>query len=173
MRIDIRGPLKRQKKNILSPTKSIYARFQYDRLSLFYFLCGWLGHSEGFFPVQILHGNRDLSLEWDLSLQATPRRATVGTIYWLREDGDVFQMDVVRHTAVGNTGNGQVDIQGFFRSNAFKHHTRIHLRLNLSRKQSDTLDEGENMDSNIAPIDEDSPMKVQKRKNDPLPLCPQ
>lgn len=38
--IDIRGPLKRHKKLLLGPDCSIYARFQYEQLSLFYFLCG-------------------------------------------------------------------------------------------------------------------------------------
>lgn len=46
--IDIREPLKRRKKIILSSHSSVYAHFHYERLFVFYFLCRLLGHLESF-----------------------------------------------------------------------------------------------------------------------------
>ncbi|KAB2059133.1 hypothetical protein ES319_A11G281400v1 [Gossypium barbadense] len=38
--IDVREPLKQRKKTILSQNHSLYAQFQYERLSILCFLCG-------------------------------------------------------------------------------------------------------------------------------------
>lgn len=40
VRIDIRGLLKRRKKLVLSNKQLVYARFQFERLIIFCFLCG-------------------------------------------------------------------------------------------------------------------------------------
>ncbi|MBA0626375.1 hypothetical protein Godav_004053, partial [Gossypium davidsonii] len=45
-RIDVRKPLIRRKKLLLGNKGYTYARFQYEKLLVFYFLCGRLGHSE-------------------------------------------------------------------------------------------------------------------------------
>ncbi|KAG8483444.1 hypothetical protein CXB51_023189 [Gossypium anomalum] len=44
VRFDIKFPLKRRKIIQLSPQNHIYVRFQYEKLTLFCFLCGCLGH---------------------------------------------------------------------------------------------------------------------------------
>ncbi|MBA0567436.1 hypothetical protein Golob_012173 [Gossypium lobatum] len=48
VRIDVRNPLMRRKKLISGNKGCTYARFQYEKLSIFCFLCGRLGHLEGF-----------------------------------------------------------------------------------------------------------------------------
>lgn len=51
--IDSRFPLKRRKKILVGDDRVVYARFQYERLSLFCFLRGKLGHGESFYPFRI------------------------------------------------------------------------------------------------------------------------
>lgn len=79
VRIDVRNPLMRRKKLILANKGCTYARFQYERLSIFCFLCGRLGHPERFCPAKIVHGKKELVFEWDLSIKAVPRKAMVAT----------------------------------------------------------------------------------------------
>ncbi|KAK5836396.1 hypothetical protein PVK06_012183 [Gossypium arboreum] len=73
VRIDVKNTLKRRKKIVLGNKRCIYVRFQYERLSMFCFLCGRLGHSERIFSVRIVHGKKDLVFEWDFSMKAIPK----------------------------------------------------------------------------------------------------
>ncbi|KAG8479241.1 hypothetical protein CXB51_029714 [Gossypium anomalum] len=47
VQIDVRKPLKRKKKIMISASKFNYAKFKYEKLTLFCFLCGCLGHVIG------------------------------------------------------------------------------------------------------------------------------
>ncbi|KAG4138761.1 hypothetical protein ERO13_D07G153901v2 [Gossypium hirsutum] len=53
VRPDIQAPLKRRKKNLLSPGNSMYVRFCYEKSTLFCYLCGCLGHGDSFCPIQL------------------------------------------------------------------------------------------------------------------------
>ncbi|MBA0621074.1 hypothetical protein Godav_006725 [Gossypium davidsonii] len=66
--------------------KSTYAYFQYEKLSLFCFLCERLGHGESFCPIQLTLGSQEAVFGWDISLKAPPLRATSVASKWLRED---------------------------------------------------------------------------------------
>ncbi|MBA0560827.1 hypothetical protein Golob_017704 [Gossypium lobatum] len=66
-RLDVRLSLKQRKRFALTYQQWVYARFCYERLSLF---CNKLGHSECFCPRRLILGSTDVSLEWDISLQA-------------------------------------------------------------------------------------------------------
>ncbi|KAG8488136.1 hypothetical protein CXB51_018803 [Gossypium anomalum] len=72
--IDIRRLLKRKKHVMLNGICS-YVRFKYERLSLFCFYCGRLGHSDSFCETKMLLGVEFAELGWDLSLWAQSRRA--------------------------------------------------------------------------------------------------
>lgn len=56
VRIDVRLPLKHKKRIVLAQEHSVYEFFQYDKLTLFCFLCGKLGHGEGFFLNRVTLG---------------------------------------------------------------------------------------------------------------------
>lgn len=43
---------------------------------------------EGFCPGRIMHGKKELSFEWDLSIKVLPRRAMVAKIIRLHKEGD-------------------------------------------------------------------------------------
>ncbi|MBA0575768.1 hypothetical protein Golob_024482 [Gossypium lobatum] len=77
VQIDVRNLFMRKKKLILSNKGCIYARFQYEKLSVFCFLCGRLRHFERFYPAKIVHGKTELEFEWDLSVKTIPKRAMV------------------------------------------------------------------------------------------------
>ncbi|KAA3464259.1 nucleolin-like [Gossypium australe] len=86
--IDTRHPLKRKRRICISQNRYTYVLFQYERLSLFCFLCGRLGHSESLCLVRLTLSNQQVDFGWDLSLKATPRRGGNSTSKWLREETD-------------------------------------------------------------------------------------
>ncbi|XP_039043795.1 uncharacterized protein LOC120183083 [Hibiscus syriacus] len=73
VRIDIRKLLKR-KKLALPSGKFSCASFRYEKLKMFYFMCCKLSHGEGFYLLCILRESKDLTVQWDASLKALPRR---------------------------------------------------------------------------------------------------
>ncbi|MBA0761693.1 hypothetical protein Gotri_024306 [Gossypium trilobum] len=54
--IDVRMPLKQRKRIMVSSSKQVYVKFKYEKLKLFCFLCGCLGHSDNFCPIRIREG---------------------------------------------------------------------------------------------------------------------
>lgn len=54
--LDIRRPLKRKKRLIFSPSNIRYVFFKYERLPLFCFFCGKLGHSDSFYEARMAFG---------------------------------------------------------------------------------------------------------------------
>lgn len=45
---------------------SVYVRFEYEKLTLFYFLCGKLGHGESFCPIRAQHPRQEFEFNWDI-----------------------------------------------------------------------------------------------------------
>ncbi|MFQ6655035.1 hypothetical protein Gotur_025766, partial [Gossypium turneri] len=85
VQVDIRRPLKR--KNLLDYRgRKSYVRFKYERLTLFYFYCGKLGHNDSFCEAKMLIGVEIAEMGWDLSIRAQSRRALSMNSVWLREE---------------------------------------------------------------------------------------
>lgn len=69
VQLDVRLPLKRKNKLLFEGGKEGHAFFQYERLTLFCFLCGKLNHGEGFCPVHKTIGIQKVTFDWDQSLK--------------------------------------------------------------------------------------------------------
>ncbi|MBA0778000.1 hypothetical protein Gotri_005936 [Gossypium trilobum] len=50
---DVSAPLKHKKKIQIGKAMIVYARFKYEKLSQFYFICGKLGHGESYYPFRL------------------------------------------------------------------------------------------------------------------------
>lgn len=90
VRIEVDKPLKRKKRIVMPNDSSSFVIFAYEKLTLFCFLCGKLGHGESFCPLLILQEDQILALGWDISLQAPFRRSAAPSIHWLRDKGGNF-----------------------------------------------------------------------------------
>ncbi|MBA0826275.1 hypothetical protein Goarm_011142 [Gossypium armourianum] len=63
VKVDIQAPLQHRKNIQLSPGDSIYVQFWHDKLTLFCFLCGRLGHGDNFYPIHL--ERKSLQMIWD------------------------------------------------------------------------------------------------------------
>ncbi|KAG8492342.1 hypothetical protein CXB51_009675 [Gossypium anomalum] len=72
--LDVSAPLKRKKKIQIGKDTNVYACFQYEKLSLFCFICGKLGHGESYCPVRLRIEPANIVFGWDLSLRAVAQR---------------------------------------------------------------------------------------------------
>lgn len=72
----------------------MYALFQYKKLTLFCFLCGKIGHGEGFFPIRVSLGTQKLEFGWDNSIRAAPRKESTIVNRWLREGNPKWNFTV-------------------------------------------------------------------------------
>ncbi|MBA0701092.1 hypothetical protein Goari_022894 [Gossypium aridum] len=87
VKIDVQQLLRR-KKFSLPNGDSAYACFKYEKLSLFCFLCGKLGHGKSFCPLRATIPKQDVVFQWDLSLRPPPRKVAVWKSKWMMEDGN-------------------------------------------------------------------------------------
>lgn len=55
--------------------KCYYVHFKYEKLTMFCFYCGRLGHNESFCKIWMAKGKEVVDVGWDLSLRAKSRRA--------------------------------------------------------------------------------------------------
>lgn len=70
-RLDVHFPLKMCKKITMSGGRDVQVKFHYEKLHIFFFICGWIGHMDKFCPKILdlkddskeLWGNRVLIFE--------------------------------------------------------------------------------------------------------------
>ncbi|KAK5813250.1 hypothetical protein PVK06_028698 [Gossypium arboreum] len=86
-RLEVSKPLKQKKKKkiLIGTDRVIYARFQYEKLSLFCFICGKLGHGESFCLFRTSIEPSKIVFRWDITLRAVARRRSVSANKWLRD----------------------------------------------------------------------------------------
>ncbi|KAG8496661.1 hypothetical protein CXB51_007791 [Gossypium anomalum] len=80
--LDVRRPLKRKKKIMFAPGNCAHVSFRYEKLTMFCFYCGRLGHSDSFCQIKMSKGEESIELSRDLSLQAQPRRVDAMSSVW-------------------------------------------------------------------------------------------
>ncbi|KAL8465990.1 hypothetical protein ACS0TY_035197 [Phlomoides rotata] len=87
--LDVRNPLKRFKKLRLSNGVTSVVTFKYERLNIFCFIFGRLGHSESYCDVLFDANEDELKNEWGPFLWAPDRRGnSIDAGKWLREGYD-------------------------------------------------------------------------------------
>ncbi|PPS17617.1 hypothetical protein GOBAR_AA02958 [Gossypium barbadense] len=98
--LDVRVPLK---KIVLGASRMVYARFQHEKLSMFCFLHGKLGHGESFCPLKVRIDSAKILFGWNISLYVSVRRGSSMVSRWLREtDGTISQRVDKEMSLMGN-----------------------------------------------------------------------
>ncbi|MBA0617918.1 hypothetical protein Godav_027328 [Gossypium davidsonii] len=104
--LNIVAPLKRKKKFLVGKAMVVYARFKYEKLSLFYFICGKLGHGESYCPFRLTINPTKIVFGWDLLLRVEGRRRNMAVSRWLREaDGSTYSEENLAGVMHGNPLN--------------------------------------------------------------------
>jgi hypothetical protein len=88
VRIDVRQPLKKDAKVKNRDGAWCTVNFKYEKLGVFCFICGIMGHGENKCEVRYAMEQDDGRREWSADIRAEPRRqgGRVGS-KWLREKG--------------------------------------------------------------------------------------
>jgi hypothetical protein len=86
--IDVRKPLKRQKKIKKQGAESIMVQFKYERLGTFCYVCSILGHSDLKCPKLFDATDAEIRREWGPELRADMGRNRGGESRWLRQSSD-------------------------------------------------------------------------------------
>ncbi|MBA0560769.1 hypothetical protein Golob_017647 [Gossypium lobatum] len=83
---DFLGKFVKKKKVMFSSKNYGYVTSKYERLTLFYFFCGCLGHDDSFCSARMPLKVEVAMMGWDLSLRAQSKRALTMNIIWLKEE---------------------------------------------------------------------------------------
>ncbi|KAH1097127.1 hypothetical protein J1N35_014048 [Gossypium stocksii] len=117
--LDVSAPLRRKKKILIENTVTIYALFKYEKLSLFCFICGKMGHGESYCPFRLRIEPSKIVFGWDLSLRATPKRRNLVTSRWLCEtDGARCSDEKMERLNHGSMSVGEKDTRRDFRGDS-------------------------------------------------------
>ncbi|MBA0727896.1 hypothetical protein Golax_000844 [Gossypium laxum] len=114
--LDVTTPLKSKKKVLIEKSMIIYARFKYEKLSLFCFIYGKLGHGESYCPFRLHFEPSKIVFGWDLSLRAVVRHRSMVVSRWLQAaDGSPCVTEKLASLNHGNLINEGKDLGRNFR----------------------------------------------------------
>ncbi|CAN1754102.1 hypothetical protein LINPERHAP1_LOCUS5395 [Linum perenne] len=116
VRLDVREPLRREKKLKRPSGELALAKFRYEKLPTFCFICGRLGHIDRHCEIYFRLPDDQIVRRWDASLRAPARRSNnLGREKWLVEDiaddGDGRALQEIS----ANTKSAQVQPHGSVR----------------------------------------------------------
>ncbi|CAN1815741.1 hypothetical protein LINPERHAP1_LOCUS27552 [Linum perenne] len=87
VRMDIRNPIKRGKKVVKPNGEWSIAKFRYEKLPTFCYICGRMGHIDRHCEIFFRTPDEDIIRKWDKSQRAPPRKSQVlGGEQWLIEE---------------------------------------------------------------------------------------
>ncbi|MBA0586636.1 hypothetical protein Gorai_017370, partial [Gossypium raimondii] len=89
--------------------------FKYERLTMFYFFCGQLGHNDSFCQAKMALGFEVAEIRWDLSLRAQSRRALATSSLEIGEYWEVtiFYWRLPRGKPTGRNKNHKLECPWF------------------------------------------------------------
>ena len=110
VRLDVRLPLLRWKKIRKADGGLVIVRFQYERLGVFCYLCGLIGHTDVFCPRLFHEPEQEVKPEWGAWLKAPVRRNAQVVDKWLRDEhgmalGNTVSMFQGASSSVSNQGS--------------------------------------------------------------------
>ncbi|MFQ6652148.1 hypothetical protein Gotur_024146 [Gossypium turneri] len=109
--LNVAAPLKRKKKVLVGKSMVVYAQFKYEKLSLFRFICGKLGHGESYCPFRLTVDSSKIVFGWDLSLRAVVRCWNMVVSRWLwAADGSTCSEENLAGVKHGNSLNVGKDL---------------------------------------------------------------
>ncbi|CAN1754694.1 hypothetical protein LINPERHAP1_LOCUS5562 [Linum perenne] len=87
VQLDIREPIKKEKRLKRPSGECVLAKFRYEKLPTFCFICGRLGHIDRHCEIYFRLPDEQIVRSWDISLRAAPRKMNMmGGEKWLVED---------------------------------------------------------------------------------------
>jgi hypothetical protein len=105
VRVDVRLPLKKETKVKVREGNWCTVKFKYEKLGIFCFVCGVMGHAENKCEVRFAMEHDDGGREWSAEIRAENRRQGGRvTSRWLREEGEGSSI------GRGGEGGGQRNI---------------------------------------------------------------
>lgn len=125
-RLDVTLPLKRKKKIQIGKDKTVYARFQYEKLSLFCFICGKLGNGESFCPLRLRIEPMNIIFGWDLSLRAETRQRGKADNRWLRQS-DGSQWSKLNMEGSNQSSKWPNDMENNYRKESWQQYSNPNL----------------------------------------------
>ncbi|CAN1797095.1 hypothetical protein LINPERHAP1_LOCUS21143 [Linum perenne] len=106
-RIDIREPLKKEKKVKRPRGEWLLAKFRYERLPNFCFICGRIGHIDHHCEIYFRLPDDKIIRHWDITLRAPPLQSSLlGGEKWLVEEEPVNKDDRVAMTVLDTNKGG-------------------------------------------------------------------
>lgn len=115
--VDVRQPLKKERKVRVAGGEWSIVKFRYEKLAIFCFVCGCIGHTDQFCEVLFSKGRDDGFRGWSMELRAEARRgAGGGRSQWLKEGRpNPTEGGGVHHAATAETGHAE--FQGGYAQN--------------------------------------------------------
>jgi hypothetical protein len=87
VKVDVRQPLKKDTKVMNEEGKWCTVNFKYEKLGVFCFVCGTMGHAKNKCEVRFSMEQDDGKREWSAEIRAEPRRQGGRLVSrWLREE---------------------------------------------------------------------------------------
>lgn len=89
VKMDVRYPLKRSKKIMILGGRAVKVKFRYEKLPIFCFICGRIGHMDKFCPkiLKLTDETQELPRGWSTDLRVDLRRTVGGgDRRWLRDE---------------------------------------------------------------------------------------
>ncbi|KAJ8766763.1 hypothetical protein K2173_007830 [Erythroxylum novogranatense] len=122
--LDVRQPLRTKKKLVDTKGEAFYAKFSYDWIHVFCYLCGLIGHTDSYCEQRLHKKLEELCFEWNDSLRVSNRRVTSFGSQWLKEEENSGSTQLLsgRMNAVPANDIAKLDSQ-LFRQSLFGVHS--------------------------------------------------
>ncbi|CAN1771980.1 hypothetical protein LINPERHAP1_LOCUS12063 [Linum perenne] len=110
-RIDIREPLKKEKKVKRPKGDWLMAKFRYERLPNFCFICGRIGHIDRHCEIYYRLSDDKIIRHWDITLRAPPLKSSMlGGEKWLVEEEVAVDEETTAVREITNTVRGKAPL---------------------------------------------------------------